>query len=211
MPPNKSPEHTIDLPSLFHAAESEKTFGNKLKSLSFEELKELKELMDAKREEKEEAMSLGFKVRILKFCFGADILSELSEVRSFRKRYKKLYKELGKVGDKIEKSKKQKLRSYMVGFLYELNSLSEDARGHNISEDHIDKYANIDEEQRTPDEDDNGKVVISCNESFESNFAFLKKHITDAMILHNEHESEGRPKRKKPPYTYDECYEQDKD
>jgi len=181
---DESLKETTTLHFLFETARSEGTFGESLNGLSFEKLIDLKNLMDERHHQEEPSLTLArVRIRINRFC-GVKIFS-LKDVEKWHEIYKKLYEELRELGDKIEAKRREREIEYFKSFFDYLNTLNPKERGHNLSEWHLARYVSSDEKQRTPDEDMDGKAVISYNETFESNLKFLHQHIAKAMIIHN--------------------------
>ena len=172
------------LSSIFEVAMANGTFGNHLQDLSFEELVELKNLMETTRKQEEKnATSAKFKVRVNR-ALGKELFS-LKGIKEWQNMWNNLFKELSEVGDKIETDRRKKIAEYFRGFFDYLKTVDPKELGPNLTDWHINTYVTSAKEQKTPRENESGKVALSYNESFEDNLEFLKKHIAEAMAIAN--------------------------
>lgn len=173
-------EKSEKLVAIFESARLAESFGDSLQGLTLEELIELKKIMDAIRTQEEASMTWG-KFRISVNRALGKKLFPLNDIEKKQKIYRKLYEELSMVGSKIESARKQRVREYAKSFLEYMRTASPRELNVNLTEYNLNKYLDIGEEQRAPDADIDGKVVISCNETFDNNLQFLNTHIIEAI------------------------------
>ena len=193
-PPSESTDvDDFELFSMIDDALEDGTFGNRLQELNFKKLTILKECMDGlyRSEELEKASKFVVKMKVkINKLFGREFF-RLGDIKEWQEKWDKLYKELEKAGIAIEKDKIEKFIKYFKEFFDYLETIDPEKLGHNLTEWHVGTYAIVKEEQKTPQESEDGKVVLSCNKSFEDNLKFFQKHIAKAMALANEKRSES--------------------
>lgn len=173
-------EKSEKLVAIFESARLAESFVDSLQDLAFEELIELKEIMDAMQAQEEVRMTWArFRMRVNRIL-GKKLFS-LKDIENQQRIYKKLYEELRVVGGKIESDRKRKDVEYARGFLDYMRTIDSKELNPNLTEYNLNKYLVVGKEQKVPDENKDGKVVISYNESFEDNLKFLSAHIIEAI------------------------------
>jgi len=174
------------LDALVDTAVEEGTFGEDIIGFPLEQLVKLKTLLllRMKKQENNIPRSVRFRHNINK-KLGVNIFP-LQKAKDQLKIYETLRAELDQVGSKLREHGKEKEERYAQEFIAYLKSLSPHELGQNLSDWHIKHFLNVGEKQLTPKESQDGKIVISYNESNESNLEFLRANIADAIILKNE-------------------------